>query len=36
MDPGDGKDRRQEEKGRTEIEVFGLHHQLYGHEFEQL
>ena len=25
----------QEEKGRTEDEVVGWHHQLNGHEFEQ-
>ena len=24
-----------EEKGPTEDEMIGLHHQLYGHEFEQ-
>ena len=27
--------RRQEEKGMTEDEVVGWHHQLDGHEFEQ-
>ena len=30
-----GKDRRQEEKGTTEDEMVGSHHQLDGHEFEQ-
>ena len=30
-----GKDRGQEEKGRTEDEMFGWYHQLDGHEFEQ-
>ena len=34
-DPDDGKDWRQEEKGRTEEEMVGCHHQLNGHEFEQ-
>ena len=29
-----GKDWRQEQKGMTEDEVVGLHHQLEGHEFE--
>ena len=29
-----GKDWRQEEKGTTEDEVVGWHHQLNGHEFE--
>ena len=29
-----GKDRRQEEKGTTEDEMVGWHHQLDGHEFE--
>ena len=29
-----GKDWRQE-KGTTEVEMFGWHHQLDGHEFEQ-
>ena len=33
---GAGKDWRQEEKGTTEDEMVGWHHQLYGHEFEQL
>ena len=27
--------RRQEEKGTTEDEMVGWHHQLNGHEFEQ-
>ena len=30
-----GKDWRQEEKGMTEDEIVGWHHQLNGHEFEQ-
>ena len=30
-----GKDWRWEEKGMTEDEMFGWHHQLDGHEFEQ-
>ena len=30
-----GKDLRQEEKGSTEDEMSGWHHQLDGHEFEQ-
>ena len=30
-----GKDRGQEEKGTTEDEMVGWHHQLNGHEFEQ-
>ena len=30
-----GKDWRQEEKGMTEDEMVGWHHQLNGHEFEQ-
>ena len=30
-----GKDWRQEEKGTTEGEMVGWHHQLDGHEFEQ-
>ena len=34
-DPDAGKDWRQEEKGTTEDEIIGWHHQLYGHEFEQ-
>ena len=29
------EDWRQEEKGMTEDEMVGWHHQLYGHEFEQ-
>ena len=33
-DPDAGKDWRQEEKGRTEDEMVGWHHQLNGHEFE--
>ena len=31
-----GKDWRQEETGTTQDEVFGWHHQLDGHEFEQV
>ena len=34
-DPDAGKDGRQKEKGTTEDEVFGSHHPLNGHEFEQ-
>jgi len=34
-DPDAGKDWRQEEKGMTEDEMLGWHHQLDGHEFEQ-
>ena len=34
-DPDAGKDWRQEEKGTTEDEMVGWHHQLNGHEFEQ-
>ena len=34
-DPDPGKDQRQEEKGITEGEIVGWHHQLDGHEFEQ-
>ena len=34
-DPEAGKDWRQEEKGMTEEEMVGWHHQLDGHEFEQ-
>ena len=34
-DPGAGKDWKQEEKGITEDEMVGGHHQLNGHEFEQ-
>ena len=33
-DPDAGKDWRQEEKGTTEDEMVGWHHQLHGHEFE--
>ena len=35
IDPDSGKDWRQEEKGTTEDEMVGWHHQLDGHEFEQ-
>ena len=34
-DPDAGKDWGQEEKGTTEDETVGWHHQLDGHEFEQ-
>ena len=34
-DPDAGKDWRQEEKGMTEDEMVGWHHQLDGCEFEQ-
>ena len=34
-DPDSGKDWEQEEKGTTEDEIVGWHHQLDGHEFEQ-
>ena len=33
-DPDGGKDRRQKEKGMTEDEMVGWHHQCNGHEFE--
>ena len=33
-DPDAGKDLRLEEKGTTEDEMVGWHHQLNGHEFE--
>ena len=33
-DPDAGKDWRQEDKGTTEDEMVGWHHQLEGHEFE--
>ena len=33
-DPDAGKDWRQEEKGMTEDEMIGWHHQLNGHEFQ--
>ena len=33
--PDAGKDCGQEEKGTTEDEMVGWHHQLNGHEFEQ-
>ena len=33
-DPDAGEDWRQEEKGTTEDEMVGWHHQLNGHEFE--
>ena len=34
-DPDAGEDWSQEEKGTTEDEMFGWHHQLNGHEFGQ-
>ena len=34
-DPDAKKDGRQEEKGTTEDEMVGWHHDLNGHEFEQ-
>ena len=33
-DPDAGKDWRREEKGTTEDEMVGWHHQLDAHEFE--
>ena len=33
-DPDAGKDWSHEEKGTTEDEMVGLHHQLNGHQFE--
>ena len=33
-DPDAGNDWRREEKGKTEDEMVGWHHQLNGHEFE--
>ena len=35
-DPDAGKNWGQEEKGATEDEMVGWHHQLNGHEFEQI
>ena len=35
-DPDAGKDWRQEEKGTTEDEMVGWHHQLNGHELSKL
>ena len=35
-DPDAGKDWEQEKKGVTENEVFGWHHWLNGHEFEEI
>ena len=35
-DPDAGKDLGQEEKGTIEDEMLGWHHQLNGHEFEQI
>ena len=35
-DPVAGQDCRQEEKGMTEDEMAGWHHQLDGHKFEQV
>ena len=34
-DPDAGKDWKQEEKGATEDEMVGWHHQLNGHEFAE-
>ena len=34
-DPDAGKDWGQEERGETEDEIVGWHHQVNGHEFEQ-
>ena len=34
-DPDAGKSWKQEEKGTTEDEMVGWHHQFNGHEFEQ-
>ena len=33
-DPDAGKDWGQDEKGVTEDEIIGWHHQLNGHEFK--
>ena len=33
-EPYTGREWGQEEKGRTEDEIAGWHHQLNGHEFE--
>ena len=35
-DPDVGKDQGQERKGTTEDEMVGWHHQLNGHDFEQI
>ena len=35
-DPDAGKNQRQKEKGPTEDEMVGWHHQLNGHEFKQV
>ena len=35
-DPDAGKDWRHEKKGTTEDNIVGWHHQLKGHEFEQI
>ena len=35
-DPDPGQDWRQEEKGMTEGEMVGWHHQVDGHDFEQV
>ena len=34
-DPDAWEDGKQEEKGMTEDDMVGWHHQLHGHEFEQ-
>ena len=36
QDPDAGKDCRQKEKKATEDEMVEWHHQLKGHEFEQI
>ena len=35
-DPDAGRDWGQEEKGTTEDEMVGWHHELNGHEFEEI
>ena len=35
-DPDAGENWGQEENGATEDELVGCHHQLFGHEFEQI
>ena len=35
-DPDAGEDWGQEEQGETEDEMVACHHQLKGHEFEQI
>ena len=36
QDPGTGKDCGKERKGTIEDKMVGWHHQLNGHEFEQI